>query len=157
MKTKSLIIAAAAFGLIGYASAKEPKKDRPHRVIPAEGIKKFDKDGDGKLNEEERQAAKAARKEMMKARKAEMLEKFDKDGDGELNEEEKKAMREAMKARMLEKFDKDGDGELNEEEKAEMRKEMMDRPGKPQRRGGKADRRKPGFEGDKEAPSVLGN
>ena len=48
-------------------------------------IKKFDKDGDGKLNEEERKAAE-------EARKAEMLKRFDKDGDGKISDEERKAM-----------------------------------------------------------------
>ncbi len=48
-------------------------------------LKKFDKDGDGKLSTEERKA-------LMKSRKAEMLKKFDKDGDGKLSAEERKAM-----------------------------------------------------------------
>lgn len=57
---------------------------RPSRE---EVMKKFDKDGDGKLNEDERAEARKA----MEARRAEMIEKFDKDGDGKLNEEERKA------------------------------------------------------------------
>jgi len=59
------------------------------RQVPKEMLEKFDKDGDGKLDEEER-------KEAMSARRAEFIKKYDKDGDGELNEEERK---EAMKAR----------------------------------------------------------
>ena len=129
MKTKSLIVMAAAFGFAGAAYAEEGKPHPPHRNLPAEILEKFDKDGDGKLNEEERQAAKANREEMMKARKAEMLKKFDTDGDGKLSEEEEAAMKAERKKMMLEKFDKDGDGELNDEEKAEMRKAMIDRPG----------------------------
>jgi Ca2+-binding EF-hand superfamily protein len=60
--------------------------------------KPFDKDGDGKLNDEERKAMMEA---MQKRRPnagpqfQEMMKKFDKDGDGKLNEEERKAMREA--------------------------------------------------------------
>ena len=50
-------------------------------------MKKFDKDGDGKLNEEERAEA----RKTMEARRQEALKKFDKDGDGKLNEEERKA------------------------------------------------------------------
>lgn len=71
-------------------------------------LKKFDKDGDGKLSKEERKAMQeewlkdhpeaAKRMEEMKARqearKAEILKKYDKDGDGKLSDEEKKAMRE---------------------------------------------------------------
>jgi uncharacterized protein YqeY len=74
-------------------------------------LKKFDKDGDGKLNDEEKAAAKVE----MEKKRGEMLKEFDKDGDGKLSDDERKAMREAM---ILKKFDKDGDGKLNDEEKA---------------------------------------
>ncbi len=159
MKTNTLIVIAAAIGFAGAAHAEEGKQ-RPERPMMAEIIKKFDKDGDGKLNEAEREAAKAAREEMMKAQKAEMLKKFDKDGDGKLNEEEETAMREARKKMMMEKFDKDKNGELSDEEKAEMRKAMMEhggprgggdrKPGGP--RGGKGG---PAPQGDGEAPGVT--
>ena len=55
-------------------------------------MKKFDKDGDGKLSEDER----AELRKAMDARRKEFMAKFDKDGDGKLNEEERKA---AMAAR----------------------------------------------------------
>lgn len=152
MKTKVMIIIAAAIGLTGAAHAEEGKRERGAHTIPPEIIAKFDKDGDGKLNEEERKAAKAAREEMEAARKKEMLEKFDTDKDGELNEAERVAMRSEMKKRMLEKFDKDGNGELSEEERAEMRKHFKDRPGHDRPHG--KDRKEGG--GDKEAPSVEG-
>ena len=135
MKTNTLIVIAAAIGLSGAAHAEEGKGPRPpHKLLP-EIIEKFDKDGDGKLNEEEHAAVKAARGEMEADRKKEMIAKFDKDGDGTLNEEEKTAAREEMKKKMLEKFDKDGDGVLSEEERAEMRKAMPPRPGGPDGKG----------------------
>ena len=59
------------------------------RQVPKEILEKFDKNGDGKLDEDERKAA-------QRARRAEFIKKYDKDGDGELNEEERKA---AMKDR----------------------------------------------------------
>ena len=62
------------------------------RKMPPFVIKKFDKHGDGELNDEEKAAARAE----MAARKKEVMAKFDKDGDGKLNEEERKA---AMAAR----------------------------------------------------------
>lgn len=146
MKTKLLIIIAATFGLLGAANAQAAKPDRPERKLPPEILEKFDKDGDGKLNEEERAAAKAAREEMMEARKKEMLEKFDKDGDGKLNEEERAAAQEARKQMMLEKFDKDGDGELNDDEKAAMKEAMKHRPGGPrgERDGKRKGKKRPG-------------
>jgi Ca2+-binding EF-hand superfamily protein len=140
MKTKSLIIVAASLGLLGAAHAQEPKKDRPQQKLPPEIIEKFDKDGDGKLNEEERAAARAVREEMMKNRKKEMLEKFDTNKDGSLDDTEKAAAKEAHKQMALEKFDKDGDGELSDAEKAEMRKAMSKRPGGPgKKKGSKAE------------------
>ena len=129
MKTKTIVAVVMSLGMIGAAHAQKEKKGGPGHKLPKEVIEKFDTDGDGKLNETEREAAKAAREEMMAARKAEMLEKFDADGDGELSDTEKEAAKEAMKAKMLEKFDADGDGELSKEERATMREEMGPRGG----------------------------
>jgi Ca2+-binding EF-hand superfamily protein len=161
MKTKQLFIIATSIGLFGVAHAEEGKPQRPERKMPPEMLKKFDKDGDGKLNEEERAAAKAAREEMMKAHKAEMLKKFDKDGDGKLSAEEEAAMKEERKKMMMERFDKDKDGVLSDEEKAEMRKAMMDRPG-PHREGDKQQQTRDGKgkgkgkgQGGGEAPGVT--
>lgn len=156
MKTNTLIIIAAAIGLSGAAHAEEGKRERGEHKLPPEIIAKFDKDGDGKLNEEELKAAKAAREEMEAARRKEMLEKFDKDKDGELNEDEKEAMRAEIKKRMLEKFDKDGNGELSEEERAEMRKHFKDHPGhdRPHGKDGKHRKHDKKGGGDKEAPSI---
>lgn len=72
----------------------------------AEMLKKYDKDGDGKLSDEEKKAMRedwaknhpeaAKRMEEMKARHeayvADMIKKFDKDGDGKLSPEELQAI-----------------------------------------------------------------
>lgn len=148
MKTKTLIVIAAAIGLSGAAHAEEGKGPRPPHKPRPEVIAKFDKDGDGKLNDDEKAEAKAARKK-------EMLEKFDADKNGKLNNDEKAAMREEMKKKILEKFDKDGDGELNKEERAEMRKTMPNHPGGPKRPKGKGDGPRPDKGGgDVEAPGA---
>ena len=124
MKTKTLTIAAlATLGLLATSFAEGKKCDKRkggHKISEekrAELVAKFDKDGDGKLSEEERKAARAAHK-------AEFMEKHDTDGDGELSDDEKKAAREARKAKFMEKFDKDGDGELSDEEKKAAREAM---------------------------------
>lgn len=54
----------------------------------AERIARFDTDGDGELNDTEREKA---RQEFH----AKMLERFDTDGDGQLSEDERRAAREA--------------------------------------------------------------
>ena len=65
MKKISTILAATmlAGGLCAYAEKEERKKGGPPEGRPSreELLKKFDKDGDGKLNEDERKAAMAAR------------------------------------------------------------------------------------------------
>tara|TARA_R110002020_G_scaffold154674_1_gene334766 strand:- start:109 stop:528 length:420 start_codon:yes stop_codon:yes gene_type:complete len=91
----TLIAAFAAIAGLASAGATPEKEDgRKHRGHPGikQLIEKFDKDGDGKLNAEERKAA-------GEARKAEFLKRFDKDGDGKISPEEKKAAAEEMKKR----------------------------------------------------------
>jgi hypothetical protein len=117
----AMTIATASF-CYGAEPDKAPEKRGPRegRPVPPEVLEKFDKDGDGKLNEEERKAA-------MEARQAEMLAKFDKDGDGKLSQDERKAAMEARRAEMMKRFDKNGDGKLDEEE----RKALPPRGGRP--------------------------
>ncbi|MCF7818937.1 MAG: EF-hand domain-containing protein [Kiritimatiellales bacterium] len=148
----------AIMGALTLASAQQESGKRPGGPKPGgpkggghgEMMKKYDKDGDGKLSDaelEKMMADRDAKRAEEGGRKApggpagelpsreEMLKKFDKDGDGQLSETERAAMREAMGGRpggpegerpgreeMMKKFDKDGDGQLSEAERAEMRK-----------------------------------
>lgn len=107
-------------------------------------IERFDADGDGELNEAERNAAretvKAEHAERREAAKAKLLARFDDNGDGELDEAERAEVRVAigpmLRERMcalggreggrhmhlrelaVKRFDTDGDGDLNEAELA---------------------------------------
>ena len=69
---------------------------RPSRE---EVLKKFDKDGDGKLSEEEKGEFAKAMASRGRKLPPHLMEKFDKDGDGKLNEEERADARKAMEAR----------------------------------------------------------
>jgi Ca2+-binding EF-hand superfamily protein len=62
-------------------------------------LEKFDRNGDGKLDENERAAAKEAFKERFGEMRKKTLEKFDRNGDGKLDENKKEAAKEALKAR----------------------------------------------------------
>lgn len=105
MKKIITFLTTAALVAVAHAQAPEgpkgPKGHRkgPHGGPPPEIVAKFDLDGDGKLNKEERKAAHEAMKEHRRAKKQEhrqkMLEQFDTDGDGKLSEEERKAARES--------------------------------------------------------------
>ena len=63
-------------------------KSKAHR---ADILKKFDKNGNGKLDPAEKKA-------FLASRKAQILKKFDKNGDGKLDKAERQAMRKAHKA-----------------------------------------------------------
>lgn len=86
---------------------KKPEGDRKARMEQhrAKMLEKYDKDGDGKLSESEREAMRKDNPRGQRGnrgpggeeRRAKMLEKYDKDGDGKLSEDERKAMMEDRK------------------------------------------------------------
>jgi Ca2+-binding EF-hand superfamily protein len=92
-------------------------------------IKRFDRDGDGKLDASELADMEAARQQMQQngggARfREQMLKMFDRNGDGVLDEAERA---EAAKFReeQIKRFDKNGDGKLDQEERAEALKAFL--------------------------------
>ncbi|MDP6637512.1 MAG: hypothetical protein QGG42_21645 [Phycisphaerae bacterium] len=105
---------------------------RGGEITDPETIKKFDKDGDGKLNSDERRAAWGER---METRRQEFMKQYDTNGDGKFDEKEREAIRDSFRKRMEDwgrrrterRYDKDGDGELNAEEKAAMEKGEAER------------------------------
>jgi Ca2+-binding EF-hand superfamily protein len=98
----------------------------------AEMLKRFDANGDGKLDETEKASAKAAqggKTERREKARQRALEKFDRDGDGKLNEAERAEAAKAWETnpRAVKRFDKNGDGKLDETEKTAAREEMKAR------------------------------
>lgn len=112
MKTSVLFTRAGLLGLAlsliaPVALHAEGDSDKPAEkaVVPPPAFKKYDKDGDGKLNDEEKAALKADREAQHKA----LIEKYDTDKDGKLSAEEKaaaKADREKQKAERKNKMEK---------------------------------------------------
>ncbi len=90
MKSQSLLaragLLAAALCLISAPALRAENEQKPEKPLSS-AQKKFDQDGDGKLNADEAAAYKAARAAEKKA----MLEKYDTDKDGKLSDEEKAA------------------------------------------------------------------
>ena len=89
--------------------AKRRRGSGAQGVDRRELVKRFDKDGDGRLNEEERQAAMKASRSASTAGKRpdgntagrprdrrEIMKRFDKNGDGKLDETERAALRAAF-------------------------------------------------------------
>jgi len=127
MKTTKILTActAAALTITMNANAQGGEKKGKRAAGPLKEMReKFDKDGDGELNDAERAELK---KEIMKRREvnqAKMLQRFDTDKDGEISHEEKKAARPVLskerkeiKEAALKEFDKDGDGTLSADER----------------------------------------
>jgi Ca2+-binding EF-hand superfamily protein len=145
----SLLMTLAGLIAVPNTHAQEGNRgggDRGSRRLPEELLKKYDKDSDGKLNDEEMKTFREARAkenlEKYDANKdgkldeeetkkmeaenprrrgfqpdAETLKKYDKNGDGKLDDEESKAWREVREKEMLAKYDADKDGKLSDEER----------------------------------------
>jgi len=110
MKTKSLLVIAGIFALMGISQAEEGKKPaKEKKAVSPELLEKYDKDKDGKLSKEERvelkkdkAAEKKAKSETGKKKKGvspEVLEKYDKDKDGKLSKEERAEMKKDKKTK----------------------------------------------------------
>ena len=92
-----------------------------------ETLKKFDKNGNGQIDGEERRAYYESRRAEYRKR---MLEQHDKNKDGKIDDDERKAMYEAYRARRaeeqkkrhFERFDANKDGKLSTEEGAALEK-----------------------------------
>lgn len=94
-----MTLALSLGGLVATAAEGEnkPKPATPPGAPPAraprelpEAYKKYDKNGDGRLDEAERKA-------LQDDRRADLMKKYDKDGDGKIDENERKAMMEDRK------------------------------------------------------------
>ena len=105
MKTNKTILtvvaATIACSMTAFAEGEDKKKGKrpgPGPEARKEAmLKRFDKDKDGKLSEEEKAEAKKAMQARMKKHKeirTAVLAKFDKNGNGKLDEDEREGVRE---------------------------------------------------------------
>ncbi|MBN8457246.1 MAG: EF-hand domain-containing protein [Verrucomicrobia bacterium] len=132
MNTARIILAATlGIALAGPLAAQDQNPNAARRpflkgMLFAHMLHKADTDGDGKLSEAERAAAKAKFQE----NRQEFIAKHDTDGDGTLNDAERAAAKEQITARWKEakdKFDTNGDGKLDEAERKAAREAWQNR------------------------------
>ena len=105
MKKLKLLLASVLVigGLGGAALARGPAK-------------KFDENGDGKLDDAERAKMLAARAAHRAKRQADALAKYDANRNGVLDPAERKQMRSDRADARFKKLDADGDGKISQEE-----------------------------------------
>ena len=102
MKTKNIVAVAILLAIGGLSTSMAKPALRPVRLTAL--LKMFDIDGNGKLDEEERIAA----KDDLAKQREEIVAEWDKDGDGKLSRSEmaafRKSVRDKIHANRLAKF-----------------------------------------------------
>jgi hypothetical protein len=144
MKPSSLapVLLAATLFLVPALHADEPAADNMGESVEsskasasrqAELLKRFDKNSDGKLDEDEKAAAKEYNREQQNERmnkagerlRKNAVAKYDKNGDGKLDDAERAEI--ANDPAVIKRFDKNGDGKLDETEKEAAREAFLKR------------------------------
>jgi hypothetical protein len=110
LKLAMLISAPLIAGAATYAAAQGSAPSRETL------IQKFDKNGDGVLDDAERADMKAAFAAKHAARRQAMLDKYDTNKDGKLEPAERAAMRDDLMTRRFQKLDANGDGVVSLDE-----------------------------------------
>ena len=113
-------------GARGQGATGEQSDGRRGKAQRHERMAKFDTNGDGQLDDSERQLM----REQMKARHKERFAQFDTNGDGQLDEAERQALREKMGGKHRERFaqfDTNGDGRLDDGERQALKQKMIQR------------------------------
>jgi hypothetical protein len=113
LKLAMLISAPLLAGATTYALAQgDGQNDHPKQEL----LQKFDKNGDGKLDDAERADMKAAFAARRAEHHKEMLAQYDTNKDGKLDDAERAAMRDAKLTERFKAMDANGDGKLTLDE-----------------------------------------
>jgi Ca2+-binding EF-hand superfamily protein len=110
LKLALALSATLITGAVGIAAAQSgPDNNGPVRQAI---LQKYDTNGDGVLDANERAAMRADFQAKRAAHKAKMLAKYDTNHDGKLEPDERAAMRADRAAKQFAKMDTNGDGQV---------------------------------------------
>lgn len=109
MKIALAVCGSLVAGGVGVAAAQGFGGGGPRGAV----MQKYDTNGDGKLDDQERAAMRADFQAKRQEMKAKMLAKYDINKDGKLEPEERAAMREDRAERQFKRLDTNGDGQLS--------------------------------------------
>jgi Ca2+-binding EF-hand superfamily protein len=90
----------------------------------------YDKNKDGELSDEEREALREEFRKRGEQRRQEFMERYDKNGDGDIDDSEREAIRadrEKRRDEFMKKWDKDGNGDIDEKEREAIRESFRKR------------------------------
>ena len=132
MRTPIISLTVLALVFLTAQTVFSKEKDKGHRSEwRAKILKQYDANGDGKLDDEERDAMKNAWAEKWEKRKGKwnnLRKQYDKDGDGKLNDDEHNDLCKAVAKKgdkhgkfdlarhLITRFDKNNDGKINADE-----------------------------------------
>ncbi|HTR52097.1 MAG TPA: hypothetical protein VMJ10_15395 [Kofleriaceae bacterium] len=109
----ALALCAGLAGIGGIAGGIAAADNPGSQEIRGKLLEKYDTNGDGKLDAQERAVMRADFKAKREARKAEILAKYDLNKDGKLEPSERKLMIDDRAAKVFAKMDSNGDGQVS--------------------------------------------
>jgi len=158
LKHRILVLSSAvvAVMVVRAQEAGDTPAGGPPKIDRTEIIRKFDQNGDGVIDDAERQAARKALAtsrpratgtgEAPAAAKSERLRRFDRNGDGVIDDQERQGIRDELaktrppggtnlaaqrppidREALVKEFDKDGNGALNDTERKAAMQAMRER------------------------------
>ncbi len=138
LKSSARMVALSSLVVLTFlrgGSVLQADPGKAFEEIRAKLVAKHDQNGDGRLDESERESMRLEAKQVSgqerngrRGRRGfpappEWLERYDSDGDGELNRQEQGAAFIGEQARLLAQYDADADGRLGVAEKAALKKD----------------------------------
>jgi len=121
MMTKLKLALVSSLALLGGVAAAQGVAPTPGSAAGPGGhhariLQKYDANGNGKIDMDERVKIKADRVARRAEMRAKMIARYDANGDGKLDDGERRKAREARAIEIFQKMDLDGNGQISFDE-----------------------------------------